>query len=282
MEQDMVLAQVEVVDAEGQRCPTVHIPVAFKLDGPAEWRGGIAQGTDNYILSKVLPAECGINRALIRTTMDAGKVTLTATADGLESASISFETTPVKVEGGLLTNLPGDGLPSNLLRGETPSTASYKVSRKTVDIVSAIAGANQNKVGNSYDDNELSEWTNDGKISTGWITYQLARKAKISEVCLKLSGWRSRSYPIEILIDGKEVWKGNTAQSLGYITLSVKPTVGKSVTVRLTGAGTEKDAFQNMIELNGNKELDGFKDPKNQNTKGQLRIIEVEFFEIMK
>ncbi|WP_321424305.1 DUF4982 domain-containing protein [uncultured Bacteroides sp.] len=279
---DMVLAQVEVVDAEGQRCPTAHIPVTFKLDGPAEWRGGIAQGTDNYILSKVLPAECGINRALIRTTMDAGKVTLTATADGLESASISFETTPVKVEGGLLTNLPGDGLPSNLLRGETPSTASYRVSRKTVDIVSAIAGANQNKVENSYDDNELSEWTNDGKISTGWITYQLARKAKISEVCLKLSGWRSRSYPIEILIDGKEVWKGNTAQSLGYITLSVKPTVGKSVTVRLTGAGTEKDAFQNMVELNGNKELDGFKDPKNQNTKGQLRIIEAEFFEIMK
>jgi Beta-galactosidase/beta-glucuronidase len=279
---DMVLAQVEVVDAKGQRCPTVQTPVAFNLDGPAEWRGGIAQGPDNYILAKTLPAECGVNRALIRSTTDAGKVTLTATAEGLQTAVISFETTPEKVVDGLSADLPGDGLPSYLSRGETPSTSSFKVSRKTVDIVSATAGANADKVKNSYDDNEMSEWTNDGKISTGWITYQLARKALISEVCFKFSGWRSRSYPIEILVDGKEVWKGNTETGLGYVTLAVKPTLGQSVMVRLTGAGTEKDAFQNMIELNGNKEMDGFKDPKNINTKGQLRIIEAEFLEKVK
>ncbi|MDP4269037.1 MAG: DUF4982 domain-containing protein [Bacteroidota bacterium] len=279
---DMVLAQVEVVDAKGQRCPTVQTPVTFKLDGPAEWRGGIAQGPDNYILSKTLPAECGINRALIRTTTDAGKVILTATAEGLQPATVSFETTPLQVENGLSKVLPSDGLPSYLVRGETPSTPSYTVSRKTLDIVSAKAGANENKVANSYDDNETTEWTNDGKISTGWITYQLAHKAVVSEVCLKLAGWRSRSYPIEILVDGKEVWKGKTETGLGYVTLAVKPTMGSSVTIRLTGVGTEKDAFQNMVELNGNKELDGFKDPKNLNTKGQLRIIEAEFFEKVK
>lgn len=279
---DMVLAQVEVVDAKGQRCPDVHTPVTFALDGPAEWKGGIGQGPDNCILSKTLPAECGINRALIRSTTVAGKVTLTATAEGLKSAVISFETNPVIVENGLNKELPGDGLPSYLARGETPSTPSFKVSRKTVEIISAKAGANADKAKNSYDDNEISEWTNDGKISTGWITYQLARKALISEVCFKFSGWRSRSYPIEILVDGKEVWKGNTEPGLGYVTLAVKPTPGQSVMVRLTGAGTEKDAFQNMIELNGNKELDGFKDPKNLNTKGQLRIIEAEFFEKVK
>jgi beta-galactosidase len=124
----------------------------------------------------------------------------------------------------------------------------------------------------------LTEWTNDGKISTGWITYKLAEKAEISEVCLKLSGWRTRSYPIEILIDSKLVWKGETPQSLGYVTIPFKPSKGKALTIRLTGSGTEKDAFQNMVELNGNKELDGFKDPKNLNTKGQLRIIEAEIF----
>lgn len=84
---------------------------------------------------------------------------------------------------------------------------------------------------------------------------------------------------IEILVDNTVVWKGETNQSLGYVTITTTPGKGKSVTIRLTGSNTEKDAFQNMIEVNGNKELDGFKDPKNQNTKGQLRIIETEIYE---
>ncbi|MEI7504510.1 MAG: DUF4982 domain-containing protein, partial [Paludibacter sp.] len=279
---DMVLVQVEAVDAKGQRCPNVHPMVNFDISGPADWRGGIAQGPDNYILSKSLPAECGVNRVLIRTTTQAGKVIISATSKGLTTTNIMFETVPVKVENGLNLDLPNENLPSNLKRGETPTTPSYKVTRKTIDIVSATSGANADKAAMSYDDNELSEWTNDGKIANGWITYQLAKKSLISEVCLKMSGWRSRSYPIEILVDNTVVWKGNTAQSLGYVTIPVTPTKGKSLTIRLTGAGTEKDAFQNMIEVNGNKELDGFKDTKNVNTKGQLRIVEAEIYEKVK
>ncbi|MDD4970394.1 MAG: DUF4982 domain-containing protein [Paludibacter sp.] len=279
---DMVLVQVEVVDAKGQRCPTAFIPVNFKLDGPAEWRGGIAQGPNNYILSTTLPAECGVNRALIRTTPESGKVTVSATSEGLNAASISFETTQVNIVNGLNEVLTSDGLPSNLNRGETPTTPSYQISREAIDIISATAGVNVEKAAFSYDDNEVTEWTNDGKISTGWITYQFAKKTAISEVCLKLAGWRTRSYPIEILVDNKIVWKGTTAQSLGYVNIPFTPTKGKSLTIRLTGSNTEKDAFQNMIEVNGNKELDGFKDPKNANTKGQLRIIEAEIYEKVK
>jgi len=275
---DMVLVQVEVVDANGQRCPNVQSPVNFDLDGPAEWRGGIGQGKDNYILSKTLPAECGVNRALIRTTTQEGKVKISATSEGLKSDVITFITEKFKTENGLSNVLPSEGLPSNLSRGETPSTPSFKMTRNAIDIVGAKAGVNQDKVTLSYDDNELSEWTNDGKISTGWVSYQLAQRSEVSEVCLKLGGFRSRSYPIEILVDNKIVWKGATAQSLGYVTIPVKPTNGKIVTIRLTGSGTEKDAFQNMIELNGKKELDGFKDPQNYNNKGQLRIIEVEIY----
>lgn len=51
---DLALVEVEVVDAKGNRCPTALNMVNFSLDGPAEWRGGIAQGPDNYILSKDL------------------------------------------------------------------------------------------------------------------------------------------------------------------------------------------------------------------------------------
>ncbi|HEY6915189.1 MAG TPA: beta-galactosidase, partial [Paludibacter sp.] len=226
-----------------------------------------------------LPAECGVNRALIRSTTEAGKVTITATSEGLKPTTLSFSTVPFMTENGLSLILPSDSLPSNLMRGETPSTPSFKVTRKAIDVVSATAGANADKLALSYDDNELSEWTNDGKISTGWVTYQFAKPAIVSEVCLKLSGWRSRSYPIEILVDKKVVWKGETTQSLGYVNIPVTPAKGKSLTIRLTGSGSEKDAFQNMIEVNGQKELDGFKDPKNASTKGQLRIVEVEIYE---
>ena len=81
---DMVLLQVEVTDKDGLRCPLANNKIHFELEGPAEWRGGIAQGPDNYILSKDLPVECGINRALIRSLVQAGTVRIKAVADGLK------------------------------------------------------------------------------------------------------------------------------------------------------------------------------------------------------
>jgi hypothetical protein len=75
---DVALVEFEVVDAGGRRCPTALNLVEFELGGPAEWRGGIAQGPDNYILSKSLPAECGVNRVLVRATTNAGKIRLKA------------------------------------------------------------------------------------------------------------------------------------------------------------------------------------------------------------
>ncbi len=154
---DMTLIQVEVVDKDGQRCPLDNRTIQFTLKGQAEWRGGIAQGKNNHILDTNLPVECGINRALIRSTTAAGKVTLTAQAKGLPSASLTLETVPVKVTGGLSTYLPQATLKGRLDRGETPSTPSYKDSKKGVRIVSAKAGSNNNDAEKSYDDIELTE-----------------------------------------------------------------------------------------------------------------------------
>nr|WP_321355169.1 DUF4982 domain-containing protein [uncultured Draconibacterium sp.] len=279
---DLALLQVEVVDKNGQRCPTALNEISFELTGAGEWIGGIAQGTDNYVGATTLPVECGVNRALIRSTTTAGKIGVKASAKGLKDAEIQLETIPVKVVDGLQTELVAEGLPSNLEKGPTPLAPSFVPTRRTIPIVSAIAGSNQDKVNLSYDDNELSEWTNDGKLSTGWITYQLEEETRIDEVCLKMTGWRRRTYPIDILIDGKKVWTGETSRSLGYITIAVEPTEGRTVTIKLTGAGTEEDAFQNMIELSGHKELDGFKDPEDLDTRNQLRIIEVEFLHCLK
>lgn len=52
---DMVLLQVEVMDKHGRRCPLANDLIHFEVEGPAEWCGGIAQGKDNYILSKICP-----------------------------------------------------------------------------------------------------------------------------------------------------------------------------------------------------------------------------------
>ena len=277
---DLALVTFEVVDAQGRRCPTSNAMVKFQLEGPAEWRGGIAKGRpDNYILSQELPVEGGINRVLLRSLTKAGTIRLTAQSEGLEAAAVTLKTVPVKVKQGLCEYISGEHQPLNLSRGATPTTPSYRDTRFTVDIVGATAGANEDKARLSYDDNELSEWTNDGKLATGWITYELERDADVAEICLKLSGWRMRSYPISIFVDDTEVYSGNTEKSLGYITIPVKPTRGRFVTIRLVGQSQDKDAFGGIVEITGTKELDLYKDPKAANAKGQLRIVEVEVYE---
>ena len=276
---DVALVTVEVVDSKGNRCPVSNDMINFTLDGPAEWRGGIAQGPDNYILSKNIPVECGINRVFIRSTLKAGKITVSATANGLKPAKIRINSLPEAVNNGLAFDLPGIDLPSNLDRGPTPTGPSYKISRKPVEIVNATAGSKNEDASKSFDDNEVTEWSNDGRISTGWITYELKNPAIISEVELKLTGWRSRSYPIQILVDSTEVFKGETQKSLGYVNIPVKPVKGKRVTIRLTGSSSEKDAFNQVVEVAPTKELDLYKDPQASDSKGQLRIVEVEFYE---
>ena len=278
---DMTLIQVEVVDKDGQRCPLDNRTIQFTLKGQAEWRGGIAQGKNNHILDTNLPVECGINRALIRSTTAAGKVTLTAQAKGLLSASLTLETVPVKVTGGLSTYLPQATLKGRLDRGETPSTPSYKDSKKGVRIVSAKAGSNNNDAEKSYDDIELTEWKNDGKLNTAWITYTLERDAEIDDICIKLQGWRSRSYPLEVYAGNTLIWSGNTDKSLGYIHLNVeKPVRANTITIRLKGNTSDKDAFGQIIEVEAiaanTMELE------KSSSKHQLRIIEVEFLETIK
>ena len=278
---DMALIQVEVVDKDGKRCPLDNRTVQFTLNGHAEWRGGIAQGENNHILDTNLPVECGINRALIRSTTAAGKVTLTAQAKGLPSASLTLETVPVKVTGGLSTYLPQATLKGRLDRGETPATPSYKDSKKGVRIVSAKAGSNNDDAEKSYDDIELTEWKNDGKLSTAWITYTLERDAEIDDICIKLQGWRSRSYPLEVYAGNTLIWSGNTDKSLGYIHLNVeKPVRANTITIRLKGNTSDKDAFGQIIEVEA--KAANKMELEKSSSKNQLRIIEVEFLETIK
>ena len=278
---DMVLLQVEVMDKDGRRCPLAPAPPPPAAAGPAAWRGGIAQGKDNYILSKDLPVECGINRALIRSFTTPGTVRITAKADGLQSAEISFSSAPVEVKNGLSNYIPGDELEGRLTRGETPLTPSYKDTKVDVNILSAVAGANQDEAIKSFDDNELSEWKNDGRLNSAWITYSLERAARVDEICMKLTGWRLRSYPLEIYAGDELIWSGETEKSLGYIHLNVKPVLTNEITIRLKGASKEGDGFGQIVEVAAPAagELDLFKAKNGDKTNHELRIVEIEFKE---
>lgn len=280
---DMALVQVEVVDKNGKRCPLDNRMISFLLEGEAEWRGGIAQGPGNYILSKELPVECGINRALLRSTTKAGKITVTARAEGLPEAKLALETLPVTLVGGLSDYLPQYTLKGDLRKGETPLTPSYVDTKRDVAVVSVKAGAHQEKACASYDDNELSEWVNDGQSATAWITYTLAREAEIDDICLKLNGWRSRSYPLEVYAGNQLVWSGNTDKSLGYVHLHVdKPVRSDEITIRMKGGTTDKDAFGQIIEVAGGAANDMEKRAKVDKGNYNLRIIEIEFLETIR
>lgn len=87
---DVALFDVEVMDANGRRCPTDEARVDFKLSGPAIWRGGYNSGKTNSVNNLWLDTECGINRAAIRSTMTPGTITLTASRAGLRPATVQI------------------------------------------------------------------------------------------------------------------------------------------------------------------------------------------------
>lgn len=269
---DMALVQVDVVDKAGRRCPTDGRFVDFTLAGPAEWRGGIAKSPDgdNYILARKLPVEAGTNRVLLRSTPQAGTITLTARAHDLPEATLSFSS--VKPRAGQL--------PSRLGRGETPLTPSYTDKKETLPIVSAEAGFDTEHASRAFDDNELSEWKNDGRAQTAWIKFHLAQPAAADELSLKLTGWRGRSYPLAIYADTTLVWSGQTPKSLGYVSLRIPhPVKAQTYTIRQTGRAQEADAFGGIVEVAATTagELDLYKTPNSNDVKSELRIVEVDF-----
>lgn len=272
---DIALIDVEVIDKDGNRNPIALDLINFDLSGAAEWRGGIAQGEGNYILSKTLPVENGVNRVLLRSTRNAGKIKLKATAKNLKSAEIELNSKPFKTENGLSLEIPSENLPVSLTRGATPFGESFKMIRQPIEIKNVSAGSNSDKANNSFDDNELSDWSSDGKAENAWIKYEFEKEEKINQVVLKFIGWRTNSYPIQILIDEKEVFLGTTPRSLGYVTLSFPETSGKSLTIKLNGEASNRDAFGNIIEIMGTPDANS---AANKGGKSVLGIVEAEIY----
>lgn len=294
---DMALIDAEVVDGEGRRCPTAIAHIHFELEGPAEWRGGIAQGTaqpaapgpegtpllhdDNFILSRDLPVEAGINRVALRATRLPGRIHVVASSEGLRTAEILLDSAAVTVEKGLAREFQATELPLNLERGPTPSTPSFHARRIPIEVKSATAGANPEDAAKSIDDNESTWWTNENAKSAAtledaWIEYRFARPEKVAEVEFKFTGFRNRIYPIRIEVDGREVWRGTTDSTLGYWHLTL-PDVAEGSSLRVALTAPPVDRTQNEKELNGKTDPSG-NVPLGTARQPVLSIVEAEFY----
>jgi len=258
---DLALVDVEVVDAAGNRCPTALNKVHFTLTGAAEWRGGIAQGSatpvpadiaasdrardginptpllheDNYILSKTLPVEGGVNRVIFRSLPSAGKIELHAEADDLKPADVELSSKPVEEHDGLSTSMPDAGLPSNLTRGPTPLEVSFRQTRFPIVAESITAGSNAANAGLSQDDDDYTSWSSDGTLENAWIEYVFAKPETPDQIDLKLASFRILRYPLRVTLDGATVWEGETPINLGYFTAVLKPATGTHLRIALTG-----------------------------------------------
>jgi beta-galactosidase len=105
---DVALVDFEVVDANGNRCPTDEARVDFKCEGPSVWRGGFCSDQLDSTNNLYLNTECGINRVAIRSTQTPGTITLTATRDGLTPATVTIPSHATEIDDGLeLAQPPG-------------------------------------------------------------------------------------------------------------------------------------------------------------------------------
>lgn len=103
---DVAFIDFEVVDAQGNRCPTDEARVDFAVQGPAIWRGGLDSALLDSTNNLYLNTECGINRVAIRSTLTPGTITLTATREGLTASTVKIESRAVEITAGLARVLP--------------------------------------------------------------------------------------------------------------------------------------------------------------------------------
>jgi beta-galactosidase len=104
--EDVVLIDVEVVDAKGERVPTDDARIDFTCTGPATWRGGYNSGKVDSTNNLYLNTELGINRVAVRAARSAGAITVTASRKGLQSASVNVTSKAVDFNNGLSILMP--------------------------------------------------------------------------------------------------------------------------------------------------------------------------------
>jgi beta-galactosidase len=93
---DVTWVTATVTDANGVRVPNAEHLISFKVEGPAALLA-TDNGANNNLEAFSTPdrkAHQGTCIALLRATAPSGKITLTATAEGLAPATVTLDATP--------------------------------------------------------------------------------------------------------------------------------------------------------------------------------------------
>ena len=91
-----------VVDANGNVCSDASDLIEFSVTGGAS----IIGDGDKRIASNPVRAQAGVIGALLQSTYDSGEITVTASAFGLDTGSVTIESIPMTVKAATFTRLP--------------------------------------------------------------------------------------------------------------------------------------------------------------------------------
>lgn len=103
---DVLLIDVEAVDANGERCPTVQQRVDYEIEGPGVWRGGYNSGKLNSVNNTYLDLEAGISRVAIRATRTPDRIVVRAKSAGVQPGRVVVESRPFPADNGMSAVMP--------------------------------------------------------------------------------------------------------------------------------------------------------------------------------
>ena len=104
---DLGLIETEAVDKQGRRVPLAQNLVQYHVDGPAIFRGGIwDEDVPKYANRTELPLLNGVHRVVVRSTQQPGVITVSASCEGLVSASVEIQAHDAGLSNGTARELP--------------------------------------------------------------------------------------------------------------------------------------------------------------------------------
>lgn len=122
---DIAYFDVAVVDKDGNTCPLAYNKLNMSLAGKGVLLGGYNSGVGNKITTNnkdFCYAECGTNRIFVRSTREAGDITLSVSLDGQSPVSATITSAALELDGGLTTQMQ-----RSFAQGEVPQPIVQEV-----------------------------------------------------------------------------------------------------------------------------------------------------------
>ena len=122
-----------VVDKDGNTCPLAYDKINLSLNGEGVLLGGYNSGVGDKITTNNTDycyAECGTNRIFVRSTRNAGTITLSASLEGQAPVTATINSTDdLNMTGGLTTKMQTYICTRRSTSGYTSDSACTKSNR---------------------------------------------------------------------------------------------------------------------------------------------------------